>query len=114
MTGQNVIDRAHGMVGDVGITKRNAVSDMVTFLNDGVRDLLARRPYLRLNADGTQDAAFTEVTASTLSNALPLDDENLREPLAHYIAYRIFEIDAEDEFNLKQSQTHYAHYIRTT
>jgi len=114
MTGQNVIDRAYDMVGDVGINKRNSASEMANFLNDGVRDLIARRPYLRLQDDGTQAAAYTDLHAGNLSASLPFSEEWIREALAHYIAARIFLIDAEDENNLRQSQQHMAQYQRRT
>lgn len=114
MTGQNVIDRAYDMVGDVGSNKRNSASEMANFLNDGVRDLIARRPHLRLQDDGTHAVAFTDLHAANLSTSLPFADEWIREGLAHYIAARVFLIDAEDENNLRQSAQHMAQYQRTT
>jgi hypothetical protein len=115
MTGQDVTNRAYDMVGDVGVTKRNAIADVVGYLNDGVRDLLSRRPHIRLNADGTQDSAYTDLTIGNYNSTdLPFDDEYLREALAHYVAYRIFEIDAEDEANDNSANRHLAQYMRLT
>jgi hypothetical protein len=115
MTSQEVIDRAYSMVADTGGTKRNSTADMIGFLNDGIRDLLARRPELSLNADGTVDAAFTDILVADIADAITaISDDQYREQLAHYIAYRIFEIDAEDENNARMSQTHYQLYIRNT
>lgn len=113
MTGSDVINRAYDMVGDVGASKRNAVADMVSYLNDGIRDLLARRPYLALNDDGTLDAAYTDLTTvNYAASSLPFDDEVLRSALAHYIAYRVFSLDAEDEANGGQAANHFAQYQR--
>lgn len=113
MNGKDVVDRAYDMVADSVQPRRNPASAMAGYLNDGARDLLARRPYLRLNDDGTQKAAYVDLTANNLTEEIPFDDW-LREPLAHYIAYRVFEIDAEDEANTRQSQSHFAQYIRAT
>lgn len=114
MTGADVVNRAYEMVGDVGGTKRNTTAEIVVFLNDAVRDLIARRPYMRLNTDATLDDDYTDLTAANYAaSTLPFEDW-VREPLAHYIAHRIFQLDAEDEANLRQSVNHQAQYMRMT
>ena len=113
MTGTSVVNRAYSMIGDVGGTPRNSLADMAGFLTDGVRDLISRRQELKLNDDGTLDADIADIASGDLGNALSIPD-NYGEGLAHYIAYRIFEIDAEDENNARMSQTHYQLYIRNT
>ena len=113
MTGKDVVDRAYTMVADTVQPRRNSAGDMASFLNDGVRDLLSRRPYLRLNDDGTHKPEYVDLTANNLTEEIPFEDW-LREPLAHYIAYRIFEIDAEDEANMSQAQIHAQLYNRNT
>lgn len=113
MTGADVVDRAYQMVSDVGGTKRNSVADMVGFLNDGIRDLLARRPYFLVNSAGAIVTAFTDLTTDNYeASTLPFNDDWIREPLAHYIAHRVFELDAEDEFNAGQSALHLTKYMR--
>jgi hypothetical protein len=115
MTGADVVNRAWAMVGDVGGVKRNSAADMVVFLNDGVRDLITRRPFFTLESDGTVATGYTDLTdGNYAASTLPFSDEWLREPLAHYIAFRIFEIDAEDENNLAMSRAHFAQYLRLT
>ena len=115
MTSQEIIDRARSMVGDIGATKRNSDADMIVFLNDGIRDLLSRRPYLSLNTDATLDSTFTDIAVGDIADDITaITGDEYREPLAHYIAYRIFEIDAEDEANMNQSRSHQAQYIRNT
>lgn len=113
MTGQNVIDRAWEMFQDTETTKRNPVATMVPMLNDGLRDLLARRPRLRLDSDGSL-ATLAEVTTVTVdTDTLPVGDE-YREALAHYLAHRVFLLDAEDEHNAGLAAWHLKQYTETT
>ena len=112
MTAEQIINRAYEMVGDVGNPKRNNVTDMTTFLNDAIRDLLARRPIHSLKSDGTR-FTFEELESGSNADPLPLEDW-LKEPLAHFVASRVFEIDAEDEFNMSQATQHLAKYLRAT
>lgn len=113
MTGQEVIDRAWTMVQDTEPTKRNPTSALVPVVNAGVYDLLARRPGISLDADGAL-ASFTALTTSTVATQeLPVGDE-YAEGLAHYVAWRIFEQDADDEHNAGLAQYHRDLYMRET
>ena len=112
MTGEQIIYRAWDMVGDIGSPKRNSITNMTLYLNDGIRDLISRRPHFALTADG-QRSILDDLESGSISDELSLEPW-LKEPLAHYIAFRVFEIDAEDEFNMNQSKQHYAQYLRTT
>ncbi len=113
MTGKDVVDRAYTMIADGGGI-RNTVGEMVIFLNDGVRDLIARRPYLALNDDGSLDADYTDLTSGNYNTETLPFEEWIREPLAHYISYRVFELDAEDEANMGLSIRHQALYMQAT
>jgi len=101
MTGEDIILRAWDMVGDVDTSiqmKRYKLADMVMYLNDGLRDLFSRRPFLLLSATGTVNT-FTELTVLTYNTSLLTITESYREPLAHYIASRIYESDSDDDRN---------------
>ena len=101
------------MAGDIGFV-RNPIADMVGYLNDGLRDLMDRRPYLLLDEAGSHTANFQDITTSNFnSEALPVGEE-YREGLAHYIASRIFEIDQNDEHNVLQARHHFKQYKTTT
>lgn len=114
MTGNDVLTRAWAMVNDTGSVKRNSLIQMTTFLNDGIRDVLSRRPYLNLLADGTLTGAFEDLSAQAVTAAtLPLED-SCREALAHYVAARVYEMDASDEHNARQAQYHRATYQSLT
>jgi hypothetical protein len=113
MTGQEVIDRAWSMVQDTESTKRNPVAVMVGFLNDGIEDVLSRRPALRLADDGSV-ATFSRLISATVASAdLPVGYAYL-EPLAHYLAHRVFELDADDEHNAGLSASHFRRYMEAT
>ncbi len=113
MTGNEVISRAWVLLGDTSPRKRNPAKEMVTYLNDGVRDLLARRPVLKLDESGAR-STFTDLTTETYStDALPMD-ETYREGLAHYVAGRVFELDEADEHNAQMSVMHFKKYMETT
>lgn len=114
MTGNDVLIRAWAMVNDNGDSKRTPIAQMALLLNDGIRDVLSRRPYLNLLADGSLTGAFADLTASTVIGAvLPLEDSS-REALAHYVAARVYEMDASDEHNARQAQYHRATYHSLT
>jgi hypothetical protein len=113
MTGSVIIDRAWQMLDDVGAHRRNPLAAMVAHLNDGLQDVIARRPYTLLQDDGT-NATFIELTTSTYaSQALPVG-EAFREPLAHYVAARVFELDAADRHNAQLAQSHMQTYMTTS
>ena len=71
---------------------------LVRFLNDGVRDMINRHPYLMLDTDGAF-TTYTDLTKTTYNDAedgvLPID-ERLREALAHYVAARVVEATTDD------------------
>ena len=114
MTGEVVIKRAWGLVTDTAPNKRNPVKEMVAHLNDGVRDLLARRPFLRLDDAGGLVDGFADLTTDDYkTEALPVD-EDYREGLAHYIAYRVFELDGADEHNTLMYRHHFKKYKEMT
>ena len=112
-TANTIIARAWEMLSDIGSHKRNVLSTMVAHLNDGIHDLLARRPYLLLQADGTR-TTFTDLTTTTHeSQELPFGVD-LHEGMAHYITSRVFEIDSSDEHNASLAVYHNNKYVEMT
>jgi hypothetical protein len=116
MTGDAVIARAWDMVGDIDTSiemKRYKLVDMVNYLNDGIHDLIARRPELLLSSVGVR-STFTDITTVTYATSLLPVSESYREPLAHYIASRIFEVDSDDASNKAMIENHRSQYLRNT
>ena len=114
MTGETVITRAWSLISDTAPNKRNPAKEMVVFLNAGVRDLFTRRPHLKLDEDGAMIASFEDLTSANYkTEELPVD-EDYREGLAHYIAYRVFELDGADEHNTQMYRHHFKKYKEMT
>ena len=113
MTAEDVIKRAWDMVGDVGINKRNRLITMIDYVNDAIRDLRARRPQLTLSNVGINIPYDDLILADYCSTNLSISDD-YRESLAHYVAYRIFELDESDENNRSSSQMHFKQYLQRT
>lgn len=116
MTGSEIINRAWDMVGDVDTSiamKRYKIADMVNYLNDGIRDLFSRRPELLLSSEGTRNT-FTALTTSTYTTSVLTISDSYLEPLAHFIAARIFETDSDDANNKTMIENHRNQYIRNT
>ena len=109
MTVLDVIERAWLMVGDVQEPRRNPLEQVKKHLVDGIRDLLSRRPHIRLTELGT----LNDVVDDDDGDLEGIPDE-YREGLAHYIAYRIFELDELDENNRIAAQSHQTQYIQRT
>ena len=109
----SIIARAWEMLSDTGPHKRNVLTAMVAYLNDGIHDVLVRRPYLLLQAAGTR-TTFTDLTVLTYdSQPLPFGEE-LYEGVAHYITSRVFEIDSSDEHNASLAVYHNNKYVEMT
>ena len=97
----------HYEIAMLGMRSRrpDSLTSLIACVNAAVQDVLARRPDLLLQSDGTLDT-FTELTTGTYdSQSLPVD-ERYREGLAHYVAARIYELGPEDEGNMSRAARH--------
>lgn len=116
MTGQDIITVAWRIINDQALDdskKRYPLAVMTNFLNDGLQDLYSRRPMHLLAADGTL-TTFTELdTTTVLTTVLDIDD-TMREPVAHYLAYRTFAEDSGDDNNNALAQQHLGLYLAAT
>ena len=116
MTGKEIIDVAWRMVNDLSIDdskKRYPLAVMTDFLNDGLQDLYARRPMHLLDTDGTL-LTFTELTTATVLTTVLAIDDSMREPMAHYLAYRTFAEDSGDDSNAQLAQMQFGLYLAKT
>jgi len=112
MTAEPIIEAAWTMIGDVGATKRNPIADMVALMNDALQDACSRRNYMLLSATGTFEAIPTITVGNYNSQALPSSFTEAKvEAMAHYLAYRIFQIDANDEEHMRLANIHYQQYL---
>jgi len=89
------------------------LSTLVALVNAAVQDVLARRPYLLLQEDGTL-TTFTELTTGTYaSQDLPVD-EAYREGLAHYVAARVHELGPPNSADDGFARAHRQFYLAMT
>ncbi len=116
MTGQDIITVAWRIINDTRTDdskKRYPLTIMVDFLNDGLQELYSRRPLHLLDADGTL-LTFTELNTTTVGTTSLAIGDTMREPMAHYLAYRTFQEDSGDDNNTALAQQFYALYLKDT
>ena len=116
MTGQDIITVAWRIINDLrtdDAKKRYPLAVMTDFLNDGLQDLYSRRPVWLIDTDGSL-LTFTELNTTTVLSTVLAIPDTMREPVAHYLAYRTFMEDSGDDSNSQLAQSQYALYLAAT
>ena len=94
MTGQNVVDRVREILNDQDEASRDwEDSDLLRWVNDGVKAICGLRNDALLASDGTL-TTVTELTA--LSGTISIPDK-FRVPLTWYIVWMAFASEAGDK-----------------
>jgi hypothetical protein len=108
MTAAEVITLSRDWLKDTIATYRWSDATLLGYLNDTIRDVFRRRPDLRLATDGTLNAAFTNMTAT--SDTAPLGYD-FKEILAHGVTYRGYQRDSADTENANLASLHFQQYV---
>jgi hypothetical protein len=109
------LSQHHHQIADVSMRNRRPdnTAALVAFVNAGIHELVARRPYVLLDDAGAL-GTFTEITTGNYTSlALPVD-EAYREGLAHYVAARVHELGPPDEENAAMARVHRDLYMAMT
>lgn len=103
MTVADVIDRARRALADTGSVETQRWTDaaMRNYLNDALDEILAARPDLAIQDDGTL-GTITDVTENT--DTIDLLGDEFLEPLSGYVIMRCASEDSADTANAQRAE----------
>lgn len=108
MTAQQVVTAARYLLDDTETTYRWDNTRLLQYVNDGVFDLVRRKPELLLSGDHT----LRVVTEKNLSDTL-IVGTGQRQALAYYTASRALSEDGADTTNLQRAELYFSSYMRS-
>lgn len=107
MIANDVISRVRSNLQDSEVGNlRWSDTELLNYLNDGIRELKSRRPDLCYDGATGEFPDFTDLSLGG-GGALPTTvlkvDEMARALLVNYVSYRAFLRDGADEYNAKRA-----------
>ena len=108
ITTGTVLTQARQMISDTVVTYRNSDTKLFLYGDAGQRAFLTDRPSAAYKDDDTELAVLGPDELTVLSTDAPLQiRDSYEERLAHFIACKVFEEDAEDIANQALADKHW-------
>lgn len=98
-----VFSRARDLLADTAEPYRWSPGILLSWLNDGVRELRTERP------DACFDDTGVAIADADIEDELPYPRQ-YRTALVHYLCYRAFMRDSADTANKAQAEMHYSQF----